>query len=444
MKKGENAEISICVIGLGYVGLTLSTVLAESGFKVLGIEKRKEIVELTNNGEPHFCEKGLSESLERVIKDGYFKAYESIENIDPCDIYFITVGTPLNSEGILRLDMIENASKEVASNMKNGSLVIIRSTVKIGTTREVVSPILSESGKIYSVAMCPERTLEGKALQELRELPQIVGADKADIRDRAASIFRKFTNSIVEVSTLETAETIKLVDNTYRDVHFAFANEVARACEPFNVNVKEVISSGNLGYSRTNMPYPGLVGGPCLEKDPHIFVQSALCKGINLDITAASRLTNERQIEETLNFILDEMKRRSFKDDVKVCLLGMAFKGIPETDDMRGSMSLKFLKQLKSLKPNLDIYVYDHVVSNEDIASNVFDVNISETINEALSNASVAIILNNHPVFKEISPLKIQDIMSPGSFIYDYWNNFSNLKEEQISGFYFAVGNIKR
>ena len=97
------------------------------------------------------------------------------------------------------------------------------------------------------------------------------------------------------------------------------------------------------------MPYPGLVGGPCLEKDPHIFIQSALSRGINLDITAASRLTNEKQIEETLIFISDEMKRRSFKDDVKVCLLGMAFKGIPETDDLRGSMSLKFLKKLKLL-----------------------------------------------------------------------------------------------
>ncbi len=444
MTKRDNSEKRICIIGLGYVGLTLATVLAESGFKVLGIERRKEIVELTNKGQPHFCEKGLLESLERVVKDGYLKAYESIEHIESCDIYFITVGTPLNSDGILRLDMIENASKEVASNMKDGSLVIVRSTVKIGTTREIVSPILSESGKIFSVAMCPERTLEGKALQELRELPQIVGADNAEIRDRAVSIFRNFTNSTVEVSTLETAETIKLVDNTFRDVNFAFANEVARVCEPFKVNVQEVISSGNLGYSRTNLPYPGLVGGPCLEKDPHIFEQSALSKGITLDITSASRLTNERQIDETLGFIFDEMNRRSFKDKVKVCLLGMAFKGVPETDDLRGSMSLKVLKQINELRPDLEIHVYDHVVSNEDIASAVANVKIAETINHALSDASVAIILNNHPIFKEISLLKIKDIMSSNSFIYDYWNNFSNLKEEQISGFYFAVGNTGR
>ena len=144
-------KIRICVVGLGYVGLTLSTVLAESGFLVLGIEKRRKIVELTNKGVPHFCEKGLSESLSRVIKENHLKAYESIENIEACDIYFITVGTPLDDRGIVRLDMIENASKEVASNMKNDALVIVRSTVKIGATREVVSPILSDSGKKFSV-----------------------------------------------------------------------------------------------------------------------------------------------------------------------------------------------------------------------------------------------------------------------------------------------------
>ena len=271
----QTSHYDVGVIGLGYVGLTLATVLAEAGNKVIGVEKRSEVVDQTNAGMPHFSEKGLPEALSRVVQSGTLVAAQRFDPEAVCDTYIITVGTPLSSEGIVRTDMIEAASREVAANMRDGALVILRSTVKVGTTRDVVSPILAESGKRFEIAMCPERTLEGEALQELRQLPQIVGADDPAVNNRAAAVFRRLTNSIVQVSSPEAAEIIKLVDNTYRDVHFAFANEVARLCDAFEVNAHEVISSGKLGYKRTNVPMPGLVGGPCLEKDPHILLQSA-------------------------------------------------------------------------------------------------------------------------------------------------------------------------
>lgn len=266
----DSFRYDVGIVGLGYVGLTLATVLAEVGMKVLGVEKRKDVVDLTNAGKPHFSEAGIDEALSRVVKSGNLVSAQDFNPSAPCDVYIITVGTPLNADGKARLDMIEAASRQVAENMPDGALVILRSTVKIGTARTVVAPILEASGKSFAIAMCPERTLEGKALQELRELPQIVGADSQEVRDRAAAVFRRLTNTVVQVATLETAEIIKLVDNTYRDVQFAFANEVARVCEVYGVNAHEVIASGKLGYKRTNVPLPGLVGGPCLEKDPHI------------------------------------------------------------------------------------------------------------------------------------------------------------------------------
>jgi len=271
----EPAKYDIGIVGLGFVGLTLATVLAEAGHRVLGVEARPELVELTNNGIPHFSETGLSDALGRVIKSGKLVAAARFEKDSPCDTYIITVGTPLASDGAPRVDMIQNAAREVASNMRDGALVILRSTVMVETTRKIVAPILTSSGKQYSLAMCPERTLEGNALQELRELPQIVGADEPAVADRAAAIFRRLTSSIVQLSSLEAAEIVKLVDNTYRDVQFAFANEVARLCDAFDVNAHEVIASGKLGYRRTNVALPGLVGGPCLEKDPHILMHSA-------------------------------------------------------------------------------------------------------------------------------------------------------------------------
>jgi UDP-N-acetyl-D-mannosaminuronic acid dehydrogenase len=432
------------IVGLGYVGLTLATVLAEVGMKVLGVEKRKDVVDLTNAGKPHFSEAGIDEALSRVVKSGNLVSAQDFNPSAPCDVYIITVGTPLNADGKARLDMIEAASRQVAENMPDGALVILRSTVKIGTARTVVAPILEASGKSFAIAMCPERTLEGKALQELRELPQIVGADSQDVRDRAAAVFRRLTNTVVQVATLETAEIIKLVDNTYRDVQFAFANEVARVCEVYGVNAHEVIASGKLGYKRTNVPLPGLVGGPCLEKDPHILFQSARDRGIALEITQSSRLVNERQPYETVDFILAEMARRGLTDTAEIALLGMAFKGVPATDDLRGSMSLKVLDALAKARPGLRVRIYDPVVPAADLQAQVPGHTAFDSLAEAVEGASVVIIANNHPDLGRKQPIDLHELMGPKGFIYDYWNHFSNLSPAELGRSYFAVGNIKR
>ena len=438
-----NSGSNVGVVGLGYVGLTLGTVLAEVGFRVIGVEKRSEVVEWTNAGRPHFSEAGLDDALRRVVRSEKFVAVNEFRNIEPCDSYIITVGTPLDEQGNARLDMIESATRQVAEHMPDGALVILRSTVKIGTARNVVAPILEATGKSFDIAMCPERTLEGRALQELRELPQIVGADTQDMRDRAASIFRRLTNTVVEVSSLETAEIIKLVDNTFRDVQFAFANEVARLCDAFHVNAHEVIVSGKLGYKRTNVPLPGLVGGPCLEKDPHILYQSAKTQGIELEITRASRLVNERQPYETVNFITTELSRRGVGEGVNVALLGVAFKGIPATDDLRGSMSLKVLDAITKQLPRAKVRLFDPVVSIADLSANVPDCKYCATLEEAVEGADVVIIANNHPDLGRRQPADLIGMMTPKGFVYDYWNHFSNLSRSELGDSYFAVGNTK-
>lgn len=438
---GEPTTYDIGVLGLGYVGLTLATVLADAGNKVIGVEKRSEVVDLTNDGIPHFSETGLSEALTRVIKSGQLVATQRFDENSCCDTYIITVGTPLSSEGVARIDMIEMATREVAANMRDGALVILRSTVKVETTREVVSPILTASGKRFDIAMCPERTLEGEALQELRELPQIVGADDPAVADRAAAVFRRLTSSIVQVSSPETAEILKLVDNTYRDVQFAFANEVARLCDAFGVNAHEVISSGKLGYKRTNVPLPGLVGGPCLEKDPHILMQSARTRGIDLEITSAGRLVNERQPAETVGFISNEIVRRNLPSPLRINILGMAFKGVPATDDLRGSMSVKVLDALKKAHPDAEIGLYDPVITPEDMRAAFPDERTFARIGDAVSSASVVVIANNHPALGTISPQTIGEFIIPDGFVFDYWNHFSHLPASELGDSYFAVGN---
>jgi UDP-N-acetyl-D-mannosaminuronic acid dehydrogenase len=438
---GEPANFDVGIIGLGYVGLTLSTVLAEAGYRVLGVEKRSELVDLTNQGIPHFTESGLPDALSGVVKAGKLVAAERFDPAVSCNTYIITVGTPLSSEGVARVDMIESAARDIAENMPDGALVLLRSTVKIGTTRDIVSPILAASGKRFDIAMCPERTLEGKALQELRELPQIIGADDTRVADRAAAVFRRLTNTIVQMSSLEAAEILKLVSNTFRDVQFAFANEVARLCDAFGVSAHEVISSGKLGYDRTNVPLPGLVGGPCLEKDPHILIESARSRGIEMEITSAGRVVNERQPAETVAFISDEITRRNLAAPLKIRILGLAFKGAPETNDLRGSMSIKVLDAIKKAQPSADIGLYDAVITPANLAAEFPDENTYGRFGDAVSGADVVIITNNHPSLGRIPPRTILEFMVPDGFIFDYWNHFSHLPPIELGDSYFALGN---
>lgn len=429
---------------MGYVGLTLGTALADVGLRVLGLEKRPEVVNLIRSGRSHFQENGLQNILQGVVEDGRLEVREDFEREDCCDTYIITVGTPLGPDGKARLDMIENAARQVAASMNDDALVVLRSTVKVGTCRKVVAPILAASGKNFHIAMCPERTVEGKAMEELRHLPQIVGADEREGRERAARFFSQLTGQVLTVSSLETAEVIKLADNTYRDLQFAFANEIARLCDAIGISAQEVISTGKMGYARTSIALPGLVGGPCLEKDPHILRQSAREHGIDLEITAAARLVNERQPQECAAFIAAELDARGAAADCEIAILGLAFKGVPETDDLRGSMSLHVIEALRRARPQSRLRFFDAVVAREEIEALDLGGRVCEGIDEALEGVCAAVITNNHPLFATVGFSAITRKLACDGFVYDFWNHYSEVEPADGARRYFAVGSLGR
>lgn len=440
---GEQAY-DVCVIGLGYVGLTLAATLADTGFSVLGVERRQEVVDLTNAGRGHFHEPGLDGLLKEHVASGRLSATTSIAPGVRARVWIITVGTPLNADGRFQTDSISNATDEIVAHLDDGDLVILRSTVAIGTTRGVIEPRLRASGKTFHLAMCPERTLEGRALHELRRLPQIVGADDEVTGQLASRFFMQTTHTVIRVSSFEAAEIIKLVDNTYRDVQFGFANEVARICDAYGVNAMEVIDSGKIGYPRTNVAKPGLVGGPCLEKDPHILSQSVRPQGIELDITTAARRVNERQPDETADFIAAQVLARheTGGPDATVAILGMAFKGIPATDDLRGSMSLKVCAALRARLPAAEIRLYDPVCAPDDLRAAVAGAQVFDRLEAAVAGADCVVIANNHPDFGKIPPVEMTGHMAQGGFIFDYWNHFSDRRPHEIGDRYYGVGNI--
>ena len=432
------------IIGLGYVGLTLAAAFSKSGLKVLGVELQEDIVSSVKLGKAHFTERGLNEILYEQVKKGTLIAKNKFDASDNCNYFILTVGTPLDHNGEHRIDMIQSSVSEILNQMKNGSTVIVRSTVAVGTTRKLIKSELDKTGLQYFLAMCPERTLEGNAVKELNILPQIIGSDDIKSSESAAKLFRKITKSIIFVDKYETAEIIKLVDNSYRDVQFAFANEVARACEAVGVNALDVINSGKQNYPRTNVALPGLVGGPCLEKDPHIFYQSFKKYGIDLEITKTARLVNERQPSEVVSSLYNNyFLKLNSKKLLKISLLGMAFKGKPLTDDLRGSMGTAVLKEIQKIFMNSDIGLYDPVISIDKLKENFPEFNIYKNIDDAAKGADLLLITNNNDFFSYQNLDYLISLLSSDGIIFDFWNNFSSDPVAVSNKKYLSLGNTK-
>jgi len=434
----------VCILGLGYVGLTLAVAMADVGFEVVGVEIRETVVHLLSQGKAHFHEPGLEEKLQQVIATGNLTFAKEVPDDWAGKVYIITVGTPLASNGLSRIDMIENVSRQVASKMKDGDLVIMRSTVKLGVTRKIVTPILDSAGCKYHLAFCPERTLEGKALTELRSLPQIVGGATYGAGVRASQLFQFLTPTVVRVSDVETAEMIKLIDNSQRDVAFAYANEVARSCDAVGISAAEVIRAGKLGYSRTNLPMPGPVGGPCLEKDPHILAEGLRELGITPAITLAARTLNENQPNEIVDYLHKITSDfAGFPHSPNITLMGIAFKGQPSTDDLRGTMARPILSALRNVFPTANFKGFDAVVAENEIKD--FGLMPVATLEDAFKESDIVLILNNHPIFASMPISVLANLMNAPGLIYDFWNCFDALDLHLPSGRgYMALGSHGR
>lgn len=424
----------VCIIGLGYVGLTLGVAMADTGFRVHGVEVRDEVLEALADGRPHFWEPRLEEKLQRVIERGQFTFSRTLDGGTQARVFVITVGTPLGPDGRVRVDMIERATREVAGVLTDQALVVLRSTVKLGTTRNVVKPILDAAGRDYQLAYCPERTLEGRALIELHQLPQVIGADDAETRWRCTQLFSLMTPTTVAVQSLEAAELVKLVDNTYRDLTFGFANEIAKLCARAGVSAREVIRAGKLGYPRTNVPLPGPVGGPCLEKDPHILVESARQWGVELPITLAGRLTNEAQPADVAAIAAAKVSALpGFAERPVVSLVGLAFKGVPPTDDLRGTMAVPIHRALQERFPGAVFRGFDAVVGASAIEEH-FGFEAVPSLEAAFDGADLVLLLNNHPALQQMDLANLAARMNRPALVYDLWNMHDDAAEAMPEG----------
>lgn len=424
-----SVDESVCILGLGYVGLTLSSVLADVGYKVTGVDRDEKLIKGLLNHKPHFHEKGLEELLKHLSKGPNPPSYVTSLKESYGTVYIITVGTPILRPSLEpNMNYVRSATAEVGKVIRKGDLVILRSTVPVGTTRTVALPMLEEesglkAGIDFDVAFCPERTVEGKALKELRELPQIVGGLTEASAERAARLFRKSTNSIIDVGSLEAAEMLKIMDNTYRDVMFSYANQMALLCEALGLDMVPLVRSANQGYNRNNIPVPSPgVGGACLSKDPYILASVCKKAGVDPSLFLTGRRINEFMPINVCNRVVAELnnKGRLIKG-ANVLVLGFSFKGKPETSDIRDSPTLDLIARLKEMGAVLR--GHDPLVPKEEIEA--LGVKFFE-LEEGFNGADVVIIMINHTLYEEMDIETLLDKVNRPAVVVDGWHLFNS------------------
>jgi UDP-N-acetyl-D-mannosaminuronic acid dehydrogenase len=430
---------TIAVYGLGYVGLTLAATFANVGLSVVGIERDTGILEKLERNQSPFYENGLESLLLSISASNPIQLCSDIGAI-PADVHIISVGTPLGPDRKPDLTALRAVISSLAKVLKRGDLVVLRSTVPVGTTRRIVLPLLESSGLAsgddFHLAFAPERTAEGRALEELRVLPQIIGGLDYSSVELTGRLFSEITHTIVEVGSLEAAELVKLMNNTFRDVAFSFANEVAFLCDSLNLDAFRLIQAANEGYPRNPIPLPSPgVAGLCLSKDPFLYSHPVAEMEYRPILGQASRSINS----QGARYVLSKLDRfceitKSDLRDLKILVVGLAFKGTPETSDYRDSISLDILKAL----PNRgNVAVKDFVIAPSDISA--LGYSPAGDIAEAFSIADAILVMNNHYLTNRFNVVQSLRGGKRPKLLFDGWHMFDRLEIESIGHVFYAT-----
>ena len=380
----------INVIGLGYIGLPTALMLATHGVEVVGTDYNKELVATLNAGKTTFKEKGMDELFQNALEAGIKFTTE----YQMTDIYIVSVPTPYDkfSKKVDACFVIE-AVKDVMKVCRKGAIIVIESTVSPGTIEKFVRPVIEENGFEVGVDLnlvhAPERIIPGNMVYELLHNNRTIGADDKLVGEVIKEIYASFCQGEIVVTDIKTAEMTKVVENTFRAVNIAFANELAKICRQDNMDVYEIIKICNM-HPRVNILQPGPgVGGHCISVDPWFLVGDypSLAKVID-----ESMKTNDSMPDFVLNRIYEIMKEKGMTDIKRVGLYGLAYK--ENVDDMRESPTLQLLEsQERHLAAGLK--VYDPLIA-KDVVDNHY-----HNLNEFLDSVDFVVIMVKHNEIKD-------------------------------------------
>lgn len=405
---------TISIVGLGYIGLPTAAVFASRKVKVIGVDVSQHAVDTINRGQIHIVEPDLDMVVHAAVKEGYLRATTQPE---PADAFLIAVPTPFKDGPTgphhPDMDYIESASRSIAPVLKKGDLVILESTSPVGATEQMAAwlaearpdltfPQTHGEASDIRVAHCPERVLPGHVLRELVQNDRVIGGMTPKCSEAAARLYKTFVQGDCVITNARTAEMCKLTENSFRDVNIAFANELSIICDRLDINVWELIKLANR-HPRVSILQPGPgVGGHCIAVDPW-FIVSAAPEQARLIRTA--REVNDSKPEWVADkvklAVADHLMANPEKTvkDVTIACLGLAFK--PDIDDLRESPSAMIARRIAHMHPGTVIAVEPNITTLPDQWNTTLNL---KSVDEALDQADVIVVLVDHKEFKAIAP----------------------------------------
>jgi len=415
----------IAVIGMGYVGIPCAALLADvDGFHVTGLQRKSKRsgwkIDYLNSGKSPFegDEPGLDDLIARVVAKGSFKVTDDVEILSESDVILIDVQTPTDEQHIPQYHSLKQVSEQIGQRIKKGTLVVVESTVAPGTTQNVVQKIIEEhsgfkGGVDFDLAFAYERVMPGKLINNIVNLPRIVGGITPRGAERAVEIYSKIVKANVHTTDVLTAEISKTIENSYRDVNIAFVNEMALVCESLGVNVYEIIDLINELPSR-NLHIPGAgVGGHCLPKDTWL-----LRFGLNeygthkmepRFITLAREINNHMPIHMAL-LVEDALNSKGLAiQDAKVTILGAAY--LENSDDTRNTPAATLVSVLES--KGAKITIHDPHVKEWEFGNHKME----KDLNQAIQGADCLALVTRHREYIELDLESLKGLMRTPVFV---------------------------
>ncbi|MCL0067341.1 nucleotide sugar dehydrogenase [Peptococcaceae bacterium] len=409
----------ICVLGLGYIGLPTASIFANNGFEVIGVDIDQSVVNTINQGNIHIKEPGLNTIVRAAVNSGNLIASTTPKE---ADVFIIAVPTPITDQKKADLSFIKSAVNSIIPHLRNGNLVILESTIPPRTTVDIVVPLLEKSGlevgtEIY-VAHCPERVLPGNILHELIYNNRIIGGINEQSSQKAKELYERIVQGDIVITDATSAEMAKLMENTFRDVNIALANELCKIAYDIKLDALEVIKLANM-HPRVNIHSPGPgVGGHCLAVDPWFIVEKS---------KFAELIKLGRNINDNMPKFVATRALQLLKDieDPVVTILGVAYKG--NVDDTRESPATSVIKEL--IDNGVSVRVYDPHVKNYEYE--LF------SLEEAFRRSNLVLVLADHSEFKYLSASELGKLMRRKA-VFDTKNCLNHLKWEK-AGFLVEV-----
>lgn len=400
LQRAKEKDLTVTILGMGYIGLPTAIAFAKAGFTVKGFDVNKKVIETLKAGHIHIVEPSLQEAFEEALKSGRLIPTDKLEK---SDVFIISVPTPFkkdHEEKIADLSYVESAASEVATVLEENNLVILESTVPPMTTKLMTDILERESGILRDKFMsvhCPERVLPGRILYELEHNDRIIGAERREAGEYTKVIYDAMVKEGTCYITDDiTAEMCKLVENTFRDVNIAFANELSVICDKLGIDVFELIKLANK-HPRVNILTPGAgVGGHCLAVDPWFIVEK-FPKEAN--VIREARLINDFKPRFIVNKIDEILKGNK---ELTIGVLGLAYK--PDIDDLRESPAMEIAEILRD--KGYKVVACEPNVDSKEV--NGFEL---YSFDEILEKADYLVLAQGHREFKEkIEVLKVKKI----------------------------------